>query len=346
MDAPPVHYVTTSDGYSIAYMDSGQGRPLVLMPGPVTHIDLFWRSQAMRPVFHELADRFRLIQYDARGQGLSMRGLRDNLTIEDWELDIEAIVQQESLGDFVLASISSHAYVAIRYVLRHPERVEALILWNMPLLRQTVVPSTLDEMALENWTFFIDAAARTTFPWEEPAVARQIWRDTWAQADWFARARAWRNVTIESVLHQLQLPTLVIATRDGAWRFGTEEDSRRIAALVPDSRLVVFDEPGGGFFGYGAQTPPAVPVIEDFLKSVRERNKLRSQPASPMAVGLSSREVEVLRLIAAGRSNQQIADALVISPSTVLHHVTNILTKTGCSNRTEAALYARDRGIA
>jgi LuxR family maltose regulon positive regulatory protein len=54
----------------------------------------------------------------------------------------------------------------------------------------------------------------------------------------------------------------------------------------------------------------------------------------------------VLRLLAAGKSNQQIADALVISPSTVLHHVTNILTKTGCSNRTEAAVYARDRGIA
>jgi DNA-binding NarL/FixJ family response regulator len=62
--------------------------------------------------------------------------------------------------------------------------------------------------------------------------------------------------------------------------------------------------------------------------------------------GLSSRELEVLRLMAAGKSNQQIADALVISLSTVLHHVTNILTKTGCSNRTEAAGYARDRGIA
>jgi DNA-binding CsgD family transcriptional regulator len=60
---------------------------------------------------------------------------------------------------------------------------------------------------------------------------------------------------------------------------------------------------------------------------------------------LSAREVEVLGLIAQGRTNHEIADALVISLSTVLHHVTNILTKTGCSNRTEAAAYAHRHGL-
>ncbi|HEY4685433.1 MAG TPA: LuxR C-terminal-related transcriptional regulator, partial [Dehalococcoidia bacterium] len=45
------------------------------------------------------------------------------------------------------------------------------------------------------------------------------------------------------------------------------------------------------------------------------------------------------------RSNPQIADELVISLNTVQHHVSNILAKTGCANRTEAAVYARDRGL-
>ena len=62
--------------------------------------------------------------------------------------------------------------------------------------------------------------------------------------------------------------------------------------------------------------------------------------------GLSPREIEVLRLIATGRSNPQIAEALVISLNTVQRHVSNILAKTGAANRTEAALYARDRGLA
>ena len=56
--------------------------------------------------------------------------------------------------------------------------------------------------------------------------------------------------------------------------------------------------------------------------------------------GLSQREVEVLRLLAAGKSNREIADVLCISLNTVATHVRNILTKTGTVNRTEAAAYA------
>jgi DNA-binding NarL/FixJ family response regulator len=56
--------------------------------------------------------------------------------------------------------------------------------------------------------------------------------------------------------------------------------------------------------------------------------------------GLTEREVEVLRLIALGRSNQAIAEELVLSIRTVAHHVTSILNKTSAANRTEAAAYA------
>ena len=60
--------------------------------------------------------------------------------------------------------------------------------------------------------------------------------------------------------------------------------------------------------------------------------------------GLSQREVEVLRLIA--QSNQNFADDLFISISTVAHHVTSILNKTGSSNRAEAAAYASRNDLA
>jgi DNA-binding NarL/FixJ family response regulator len=50
--------------------------------------------------------------------------------------------------------------------------------------------------------------------------------------------------------------------------------------------------------------------------------------------------VEVLRLIALGKSNRDIAEELVLSLRTVAHHVTSILNKTGAANRTEAAIYA------
>jgi DNA-binding CsgD family transcriptional regulator len=56
--------------------------------------------------------------------------------------------------------------------------------------------------------------------------------------------------------------------------------------------------------------------------------------------GLSAREVDVLRLVAAGRSNREVGEVLFISQNTVANHVRAILQKTGCANRAEAAVYA------
>jgi NarL family two-component system response regulator LiaR len=61
---------------------------------------------------------------------------------------------------------------------------------------------------------------------------------------------------------------------------------------------------------------------------------------------LTDREVEVLRVLAQGKSNQQIADELVISEATVRTHVSNILSKLRLASRTQAALYALREGLA
>jgi NarL family two-component system response regulator LiaR len=68
----------------------------------------------------------------------------------------------------------------------------------------------------------------------------------------------------------------------------------------------------------------------------------RAQAEDP----LTDREKEVLRLVAQGRHNQEIADLLAISEATVRTHVSHILTKLELSSRTQAALYALRRGIA
>ena len=61
--------------------------------------------------------------------------------------------------------------------------------------------------------------------------------------------------------------------------------------------------------------------------------------------GLTAREVEVLRLVASGRSNPQIAADLVLSEKTVARHLSNIFTKLGVGSRTAAAAYAYEHGL-
>jgi LuxR family transcriptional regulator, maltose regulon positive regulatory protein len=68
-------------------------------------------------------------------------------------------------------------------------------------------------------------------------------------------------------------------------------------------------------------------------------------PALGLVESLSRRELEVLRLVAAGKPNQQIADELVVTRNTVKRHVTHILEKLGATNRTEASARARELGL-
>jgi len=65
---------------------------------------------------------------------------------------------------------------------------------------------------------------------------------------------------------------------------------------------------------------------------------------SPRPTDLTGREVEVLRLIAKGATNREIAEQLVISEGTVKNHISNILSRLGLRDRTQAAIYARESG--
>jgi HD-GYP domain-containing protein (c-di-GMP phosphodiesterase class II) len=82
-------------------------------------------------------------------------------------------------------------------------------------------------------------------------------------------------------------------------------------------------------------------AVEAVLRAAGHRAGRR--PAGP--AGLTSREVEVLRLVALGMSVKEVAARLVISRKTVANHVEHIYAKTGCSNRAGAALFATKHGL-
>jgi len=161
------------------------------------------------------------------------------------------------------------------------------------------------------------------------------------------------------VLMDLRMPLLdgVAATR----RLHTTQPCCRVIALTTfDDDEYVFEALRAGAIGYLLKDA-AAPVLfeairmaargESFLqpaiatKVVAEFARLADQApglAAPPVEPLSPREVQVLRLMAEGATNQEIAERLCIAPGTVKNHVTNILGKLGVGDRTQAALKARD----
>ncbi len=93
--------------------------------------------------------------------------------------------------------------------------------------------------------------------------------------------------------------------------------------------------------------PNAAPKKETEERMTVPQPKMKAgvAPDALEAAGLTNREVEVLRLIATGATNREVADYLVISEGTVKNHLSNIFSRLGLRDRTQAVMYAREHGL-
>lgn len=104
----------------------------------------------------------------------------------------------------------------------------------------------------------------------------------------------------------------------------------------------VFEQAHALFQELGVQAQAQ--ALREQLEHLPGKSPIRK--ARPLPAGLSEREVEVLRLIVAGKSNRQIADELILSERTVANHLAHIFNKTGTDNRAAAAAFAIRHGLA
>ena len=357
MDPPPVQYVTTTDGFNVAFTVAGSGRPLVLMPWPFSNVSLIWHSPK-RPLLDALAERFRLVQYDSRGQGMSTRGLSEYHSMEDYALDLDAVLDRLALDRCVLFAGPLFCHVAVRYAAQHPERVEALVLGDVRL--DTAWGAfTYEDIARRDWELFLHILA-TSFSssvLRGGPVELPYYRQSLDQGDCLKVFRTARDSTVREILPSVTTPTLVMQTRrltqdspESPWA----NDGRTIASLIPDARLLMFDGFGTALYSEGPEPPAAVLAIEDFLASLGlpevsaelGPNSVQAALSTRLASPLSAREVELLRLVTQGKTNRQIAEELVISERTVINHRSHIFIKTGAENRAGATAYALRHGLA
>ena len=153
------------------------------------------------------------------------------------------------------------------------------------------------------------------------------------------------------------------------------EATRRLRAETPVSRVIVlttfdddeevFDALRAGAVGYLLKDATRDKLVEAIRSAARGESFLQPsvaakvvarfaqlpdaaadpRPPQPLVVPLSERELGVLRLLADGRTNREIAAELYLAEGTVKNHVTNVLAKLGARDRTQAALRARALGL-
>jgi DNA-binding NarL/FixJ family response regulator len=338
MDAPPVQYARTSDGYNIAYGVAGSGPALLFLPLLFQHFSLFW-STVRRASLSAFAERFKVYIYDGRGQGSSTRGLGESLTLDDLERDLVSVASRVTEPKFVLFGPVTFGLVALRYAVRRPERVSALVLWNYIDAPLAGYARSYRELAETDWDTYLEDRARASWREYDADLMMRLLPETNSQHDHLVVARALRSGSAEDVAEQVGVPTLILATRAGQRPGANEESARRLAAMIPGAQMRLLDS--YGLNPEGDRPNGALLAMDEFVRSLPDERSPK-----PSQDGLSEREIEVLRLLAAGKSNAQIADELVISQNTVIRHVSNIFAKIGAANRAQATAYAKDHGIA
>lgn len=122
-----ISFTTSADGTSIAWSRHGEGPPLVRAGTWLTHLEYDWSSPVWNHWLLALGQRFSVIRYDARGNGLSDRNPVD-YSLAALLADLEAVVDAARLPSFALFGMSQGGAVAVEYARRHPERVTHLIL--------------------------------------------------------------------------------------------------------------------------------------------------------------------------------------------------------------------------
>jgi len=124
-----INFCRAFDGVRLAYAISGSGPILVKSANWMNHLEYDWESPIWRHVFRGLSREHTLIRYDARGNGMSDWDV-DELSLDAWVSDLEAVVDAAGAERFPLLGISQGAAVSVAYAVRHPERVSHLVLYG------------------------------------------------------------------------------------------------------------------------------------------------------------------------------------------------------------------------
>ena len=348
---PPITYARSQDGVTLAVTASGTGPVLVEAPWvPFSNVRRGWDNPLLRAFHEELGRRLEVVQYDGRGTGHSQRDVTD-LSLDAMVADLEAVVDMAGRGDRVslLGQYTAVPHV-LAYAARHPGRVDRIAVfagaprgWLAMSAGETQALLSLME---KDWNLFAESAAHRWMGWaagEAGQAVADALRD--AVSPHIARAtlQAASATDVTGEIPAVESATLVLH-RTGMSQIPVDV-ARALAEDLPRGRLSLLPGSQPALF---VDDPTAVArMLADFFRDGIVPDGPAAAPGqSPAAAGgLSRRELEVLRLVAAGESNGAVARRLGLSPHTVERHLANIYRKIDARGRADATAYAVRQGL-
>ena len=344
-----IRFCKSFDGTRIAYAVSGEGPPLVKAQHWLTHLEYEWQSPIWRPWISALSKRHRLVRMDARGCGLSDRGL-EMISFETFVRDLEAVVDALGLERFALFGHSQGGAIGIDYVVRHPERVSHFVLlgaYARGWFKRGLPPERMEELEaqlklVETGWGREDASYRHMFAsqfmpgatLEQLRSLSELQRVSATPRDAVLLLRAMWGLDVSKSLPDVRSPTLVVHAR-GDLRCPFEE-GRGIASTIPGARFVPLESQNHILLEQEPAFNQFFDELNAFVPGGGEQGRFPT---------LTPREAQILEQIAQGLDNAQIAARLELSEKTVRNHITSIFDKLAVENRSQAIVMAREQGL-
>jgi pimeloyl-ACP methyl ester carboxylesterase/DNA-binding CsgD family transcriptional regulator len=351
--APALCYATTSDGVRIAYLSIGDGPPVVAASNMFGDASGYCGGMPFRDVIDRIvALGWRVILHDPRGMGGSDRNVDDH-SLAARVRDLAAVVGALGLERFALSGVDVGAATAVAYAVEHPNAVSRLLLTSpwasgarylaLPALRAAYSAEASDENQRRLFANIVMAVASG---FQDPEMVRlggELLLRRSSAATLAAYNAANGRIDIRDLLPRVSVPTLV--THEPSFPFGSFELCQEVAAGIPNAEFLVLRSKSIA----GRHHDEAVAAVDRFLRAgtaTRAANAPRVSRSSSLGVyGLTAREIQVLRRVATGASNKEIAGQLDVAVSTVERHLVNIYNKIGARGRADAIALALRSGI-
>ena len=327
------------DGRRIAYATVGEGAPLVFGAKWVSHLEEEWDDPRARSFYEDLAQNHRVVRYDRIGAGLSDRRLPGPPSVDLDTRVLRAVLHATASEPVTVFACSCSAVVTASLAARAPELIRRIVFFGSFVSREDLPEATrrsIVDFVRVNWALAAQMLAGLIVPHasgDEIAALTRYQRHS-ADAD---VAAAFLELELSSdarpFLPSVTMSSLVLHRRGD--RTVPISRGRELASLLPNARFVALS--GDSHLPHVDDQREVQRALAGFLD---DGPPVASNGSSP----LTRRESDVLRLVAAGLSNREIASSLVVSEHTVHRHVANILRKLTQSSRAAAAAQATRAG--